>query len=624
MVYGEERWDPYNRVQLSSLMAAQVRPERLTRDQIMSASVVCRIGRKIAAIDPQARCVVEADGRGQPYSRLILATGSKPYVPNIPGIDTPGVYTFRNQSDAEKLRARQVRSRRTVVLGGGLLGLETARAMRRFHTEVWIVEFADRLMPRQLDHDLAGCLQARVEAAGIKVLLGNAVDRIIGDEVVEGVLLKSQRIISCDTVVIAAGIVPRIDMARAAGLKMQRGVLVNETMQTSDPCIYAIGECAQHPERRAGRASGVRIYGAAAPSLEQARIAAHAIAADPIPYSAGPVAMRLKVLNVPVFSMGRIDASALRGAKAWHYRDAKTDTDRKLVMCQGRLVGALSVGEWDHLGRIQGAITEGRKIWAWQLLRFRRTGSPWPERAPAIVADWPASVTVCNCMNVTRGQLSTAIARGHCTVRQLAAVTGASTVCGTCRPLLAELIGGDARPEPVPAHRSLLMTAVAALVLVLLLSLTPGVPYARTLDAVWQWDSLWRNGTFKQISGFSIVGLTTLGVALVVTKKRIVPARGGSVDIWRWSHVVLSFTAMLALAIHTGGRLGSGLNFWLLACILSLILAGVAQTGVIAVAHQLRAGTARRIRWGSAWLHVLLFWPIPILLLFHVIKSYYF
>lgn len=573
VIYGDEPWDPYSRVGLSSFMAAQIDRATLMRDQHLPASIEKRIGCKVVAIEPRRQRVIDATGRAQAYSALVLATGSSPFIPNIPGIQFSGVYTLRDLTDADRLLARQVRSRRTVVLGGGLLGLEAARGMQRFNTQVCVVELADRLMPRQLDHGAAAQLKLHVEAAGIEVTLGDAVEQVLGDGVVRSIALKSGRKISCDTVVVATGIIPVVDLARGAGLEINRGVLVNDHMQTSDPLVYAVGECAEHAERRTGRTAGARIYGAAAPSLEQATVAAHVIAADDARYSGGPVAMRLKVLGAPVFSMGRVNPDTLLGAKPWIYSDAQAGVYRKLATYKGKLVGAIGVGEWSKLTRVQGAITLNRRVWPWQLWRFRLTGSPWRDAGGLSVSEWPAIAAVCNCTGVTRGRLGAAIAEGHCTVKELAACTGASTVCGACRPLLAELVG-SANPEPVHAHRTLLAVTLAALTLVLALGPLPNAPYSDTLDLAWRWDKLWRDDLFKQVSGFSALTLMTVGLVLLVTKKRILSAKLDEFGVWRWIHVTLGVGALLALTAHTGGRLGSALNLWLIACVLCVVFAG--------------------------------------------------
>lgn len=613
VLYGEEASEPYNRVRLSSFLIGELDWQALTRDSTLppGANIETRYGFRVTAIDRENRCVRDATGCVQPYSKLVLATGSRPYVPEIPGIKLPGVYTFRDVRDAHRLLARRVRSRRTVVLGGGLLGLEAARAMQRFNTGVCVVEHYNRLMMRQLDAAAAGDLLAHVRALGIEVILDDGVKRVTGETAVTGVHLRSDRVLPCDTVLVATGIQPNIELARAAGLPIGRGVCVNDSMQTSDPHVYAVGECAEHRNR---------VYGFVAPGLEQAAVAAHSIAGGRANYGGSLVAARLKVLDLPVFSMGPVtEEERLNLGREWQYR--ADGVYRKLVTWRGRLVGAIALGACPDLGRLQEAVVRGRRIWPWQLLRFARTGSPWPEAEQDSVLAWPAAAAVCSCTGVTRGQLGEALTAGCRTVEALAARTGASTVCGSCRPLLSELAGAGA-PAPARGWKVLLGTGGVAAPVALALALVILVPYAATVQVPWQWDLLWRESFWKQVSGFSVLGLSVL-LATISLRKRIRRFTLGDFPVWRVVHAVLGTLTLAGLAVHTGGRLGSNLNFTLMAAFLGVVALGAVAGGVIALKHRLGAGAAR-LRRTWLWTHVLLTWPIPVLLAFHVFKTYYF
>src|SRR5262245_59109363 len=404
VIYGDEPSEPYNRVRLSAFLVGELDWHALTRDLVLppDANIETRYGCAIRMIDRVNRCVRDSTGSAQPYSTLVLATGSRPYVPDLPGVKLPGVYTFRDVRDAHRLLARRVRSRRTVVLGGGLLGLEAARAMQRFNTAVCVVEHYTRLMMRQLDAGAAEDLLAHVRSLGIEVILGEGIRRIVGETAVMGVQLRSDRLLPCDTVLIATGIQPQIELARAAGIHVGRGIRVDDRMLTSDPHIHAVGECAEHRKR---------VYGFVAPGLEQAAVAAHSIAGGQANYRGSLVAARLKVLDLPVFSMGPVtEEGRLDLGREWHFRSP--GVYRKIVTWRGRLAGAIALGPCPELSRLQEGVSRGRRIWPWQLLRFSRTGSPWPEVEQVSVVAWPAAATVCNCTGVTRGQLSAAGAAG--------------------------------------------------------------------------------------------------------------------------------------------------------------------------------------------------------------------
>jgi nitrite reductase (NADH) large subunit len=553
----------------------------------------------------------------------------------IPGIALNGVFTFRSLGDAERLLARRVRSRRTVVLGGGLLGLEAARAMRRFSTEVIVVEHADRLMARQLDHGAALCLQRHVEKSGIEVVVDDAIRAVLGrheaeaalsgemNGTVSGVRLRSGRVVECDTLIVAAGITPNISLAVRAGLALGRGIKVDDRMRTSDPSIYAVGECAEHRGR---------VYGLVAPGFEQAAVAAHCALGGDANYTGSVAATRLKVLDLPVYSIGAVADEAPELARTTSYVDPQQGVYRSVVRRQGRIVGAIAIGRWDELNRVQEAVTARRRVWPWQWLRLRRAGQLWPATEDAHISEWPASAVVCNCTGVTCGQLRGALAEGCASVVQLSARTGASTVCGSCRPHLEALAGNAAAAEPVRGARWLWAAAMIGAVLAALLLLLPGVPYPETADLPWRWDVLWRSSFYKQVSGYALLTLMA-GLAALALRKRVVPAQLGArlsqklklgqYSGWRVVHTVLGAGALTVLLVHSGGRFGSNLNFALSLCVVGAALFGVLAGGAQAREHVAPA-LARRVRRRAFWAHVLTLWPLPVLLAFHVIKTYAF
>ena len=261
------------RARLSAFLAGELRWESLAIDPavLQDPGLERRFGCTVTAIDRAARHVVDSWGRVQPYSKLILATGARPHLPKIPGITLAGVFTFRNFGDAQRLIARRVRTRRTLVLGGGLFGLQAARAMRKSRIEVAIIDHATGLMPRHLDAVAADLLKNHVELAGVRVVLNTGVRSIYGDTRVAGVRLMSGEDIACDTIILATGLRPRVELALAAGLPVRTGIRVDDQLRTLDPDIHAVGECAEH--------RGV-VYGMADPGLEQAQIVAAVLAGE--------------------------------------------------------------------------------------------------------------------------------------------------------------------------------------------------------------------------------------------------------------------------------------------------------------------------------------------------------
>ena len=589
ILYGSEEHLPHNRVRLSSWLAGDVPHDGLWSPLAIppGAQVQQRFGCAVLEIEPDAHCISDSQGRRERYARLVLATGSLPHVPAIPGIELPGVFTLRDMNDATRLMARRASSRQTVVLGGGLLGLEAARAMQRLNTRVSVVEHADRLMARQLDEAGAEALRLRIAALGIECVVGEGARKVLGEERVRGVELRSGAAIACETLVVATGIRPAIALAREARLAHNRGVRVDDQMRTSAPDVYAIGECAEHRGE---------VPGTVAPGLEQAAVAAAHIAGADARLPASVAAAQLKVAGCAVFSMGPVGAEqAPSMAKDHVYRDA-ADNYRKVLIARNRLIGAIAIGEWAQGRRVQSAIARAQWVWPWQTWRLRRHGDLWPDEEATDVAAWPADAVVCHCMGVSRGSIGTAVSRGACSVAAIAHATGASTVCGSCEPLVQELAGASTPAEPVPFHRALWAIALVSSALALIVALSPPIPYPDSVQVPWRWDVLWRDALAKQISGFTMLGLLALGLVLSPRKRIAALRSAGRYDLWRLLHLGLGLLAIVALILHTGMRLGSGLNLALMGAFLALLLLGGVSTGVIATEHRLGAALARRLR----------------------------
>jgi len=288
------------------------------------------------------------------------------------------------------------------------------------------------------------------------------------------------------------------------------------------------------------------------------------------------------------------------------------------------LVGATAVGDWPELSRVQEAIDGRRRLWPWQLNRFRKEGRIWPEVAVAHVSQWPASALVCNCMRVNRGTLTKALARPEgATMEALVCATGASTVCGSCRPLLADLLGEKASLAPAKGWRGLLITSAAALIGALLIYFLKPWPFAESVQGGWSIDQLWRSGTLKQVTGFTLLGLMLLSLGLSL-RKRLRRLTLGDYGWWRLAHALLGTAALVALISHTGFRLGHQLNAVLMMNVLALILLGGLAGGLTALEARWHGPGARRLRYLWTIGHILLFWPLPALIAFHVLKVYYY
>ena len=336
-VIGEEPRLAYNRVLLSAVLAREVsrsdielRPARWWSHR----GVTLLYGRTACAIDPAIRRVRLADGATLPYAQVVLATGSRPIRLNVPGMELPGVMTFRDLGDVASIEAAAQRRARAVVIGGGLLGLEAAYGLAKAGVRVTILHLMDRLMERQLDAHGASMLKRAVEARGIAVQLNAETVGIRGRGRAQSVVLKDGKHIEADLVVVAAGIRPNVELAHGADLGVDRGILVDDHLQTSRPGIYAIGECAEH--------RGV-CYGLVEPACEQARVLAAHLAGEEAHYPGSVLATNLKVSGVNVFSAG--DFLGAPGTEQLVLSDPGLGTYKKLVIRCGRLVGAVLFGD---------------------------------------------------------------------------------------------------------------------------------------------------------------------------------------------------------------------------------------------------------------------------------------
>jgi nitrite reductase (NADH) large subunit len=351
-VIGAEPRLAYNRVLLSSVLAGEtashdieLNPAAWWRDR----GVTMKYGCLATAIDVGRRELKIANEESIAFSKLVLATGSTPLRLNVPGADLTGVHTFRDSRDVDLLLTLAARKKHVVVVGGGLLGLEAAYGLVRQGTPVTLVHLMDRLMERQLDAPAAELLESLAERKGIRILLNANTARLHGETRVEGVELADGRRIDADAVIFAAGIRPNVTLAKDAGIPVNRGIVVDDSLQTGAPDIFAIGECAEH------RGS---CYGLVEPAYEQARILARHLAGGAASYDGSIVATNLKVSGVSVFSAG--DFMGGDGSETIVLNDVRHGTYKKLVILDGRLTGAVLVGD------------VGDALWYLELIRSRQ------------------------------------------------------------------------------------------------------------------------------------------------------------------------------------------------------------------------------------------------------------
>jgi ferredoxin-nitrate reductase len=421
VMLGEEPGPVYNRVLLSKLLARTAGPVELELRPLSwyaKHQVDLRGGCRADALDLDARRVIDESGGRHPYDALVIATGSRPFVPPIPGAALPHVDVFRTWRDADALAATPPGTR-AVVVGGGLLGLEAAAGLHARGIVVTVIELAGHLMNMQLDAGAATILRRDLERQGIACMLGRSAARIASDRVV----LDDGCEIACSRVVVAAGVRAETSLARAAGLECRRGIVVDDELRASAPGVWAVGECAEHRGT---------VYGLWAPLAQQARVAGAQIAGDPGAFHGAVQATTLKVSGVDVYAGGGSAAAAPAGHDEIVLSDTRRGVYRRLVLDGDRLVGGVLVGDASAARRLSEHLRTGDDV-PEDLLAL--SGAP----AKALASD-PAA-TICSCNAVTVGEVQTAIRRdGLTTVAQVGARTRATTGCGGCGADVQELL----------------------------------------------------------------------------------------------------------------------------------------------------------------------------------------
>lgn len=353
VVIGAEPHPNYNRILLSAVLAGDKTLDDIVvnpRSWYDERDIRLITGTAATAIDRRARCVTLADGRAVRYDKLLLATGAKPLAPPIPGVGFANVRAFRDIADVRVLIEAARKGRRAVVIGGGLLGLEAAWGLKRRGMSVALVHLMPTLMERQLDAAAAALLLRSLEHRGIEVLVNSQTEEIAGTGRADAVVLADGRRLPADLVVLAIGIRPNIELARAAGLDVNRGILVGDDMATSDPDICAVGECIEH---------NGQVFGLVAPIWDQARVCGAQLAGDDAElYVPPPVFTSLKITGIDVFSAGAL-AAADDADEEITLHDASGGLYKKLILRNDRVVGSV----------LFGSIADGP--WYVQLMRDR-------------------------------------------------------------------------------------------------------------------------------------------------------------------------------------------------------------------------------------------------------------
>jgi NAD(P)H-dependent nitrite reductase large subunit/NAD(P)H-dependent nitrite reductase small subunit len=437
VTFCEESRSAYDRVGLTTFFAHRD-AERLMlarSEWYAENDVELHIGDRASAIDRKSRVVKSDKGVAIRYDYVVLATGSYPFVPPVPGIESAGVFVYRTIEDLQNIIAYSGNARRCAVIGGGLLGLEAAKAAYDLNLETHVVEFAPRLMPRQVDENGSRVLVRKIESLGVKVHLQTSTKAIHGAGRVERLEFNDGTSIDVEMVIISAGIRPRDDLARASGLTIgeRGGIAVNDRLETSDPRILAIGECALH--------AGM-VYGLVAPGYEMAEIAAANLTGGARHFSGADLSTKLKLMGVDVASFGSYELPPDR-ATPLLFEDPFGGIYKKLMFSPDgtRLVGGILVGDASDYGRLAMLTKDESPLPCRPHELMMGTSKPIAALGLDSLSD---SAQICSCNNVTKKTLCSAVHdEGIDTLDMLKQCTKAGTGCGGCVPLMTDILTSE-------------------------------------------------------------------------------------------------------------------------------------------------------------------------------------
>lgn len=449
-LFGAEPHPNYNRILLSPVLAGEQAFEDIVLNDLnwyAEQRIQLLLNRKVVAIDRRRRVVTADDGTQAEYDRLVIATGSNPFILPVPGNRLAGVIGYRDIADTQTMIDAAQRHSHAVVIGGGLLGLEAANGLKQRGMDVTVVHLADWLLERQLDRTAGKLLQSALEARGIHFRLNTVTDELMdnGEGRVCAVQFKGGEVVPADLVVMAAGIRPNTELAERAGLPCNRGILVNDTLQTYDPRVYAVGECANH--------RGIA-YGLVAPLFEQARVCANHLAMLGFArYQGSVTSTKLKVTGIDLFSAG--DFMGGDGTETITLSDPIGGVYKKLVIKDDVLVGACLYGDTADGGWYFRQVREGADISGIRdhLMFGESALGDVGHQGQSSAASMPDSAEVCGCNGVCKGTIVKAIqANGLFSVDEVKKHTKAASSCGSCVPLVEQIlistVGGAADVKP--------------------------------------------------------------------------------------------------------------------------------------------------------------------------------
>ena len=438
-MFGDEPSGNYNRIMLSQVLngTRDVREIFLHPQEWYAWNgIKLHAGVRASQINRETKTVVGDNGLTVSYDKLLIATGSRPFVPPMDGTTLeddspkPGIFVFRTLEDCRRIAGYANKCRKVAVIGGGLLGLEAARGLLNFGCEVHVVHLTDRLMDVQLDEEAAKILQTSMAQMGIRVHLEKITTGISGEDRVTGLQFKDGSTLDCDMVVISCGIRPNSELAKECGLTVERAIVVDDHMRSVDDAdVYVVGECAQHRGK---------VYGLVAPLWEQGAVLADHITgknADAV-YQGSKISTKLKVLGVELASWGQTQASS-EDDETISYSEPKRGIYKKLVIRDDQLIGGILMGDLTKASELMPAFDRGSLLAEDRASLLFDIGAPVKQRYSML--EMPDEAPVCQCNGVNKGTIRKCVLAGAKSLGAIMSQTRAGTGCGSCKSLVQEI-----------------------------------------------------------------------------------------------------------------------------------------------------------------------------------------
>ena len=616
-IFTEESLPPYDRANLSKCFHRSLKtPPLLDQKRWYEKNgISLHLSKKAAHLDASNKRIRFLDNSIIGYDKLVLATGSRPDIHAIEGAELENVFTYRNWQDLLKIESFCRPDRTIAVIGGGLLGLEAAAALHQAKCRIKVYETANTPLCRNLSETAGAVLLKSMKTLGIEVLLKYQLEKILSNNGKLNLVFRGNVFAEADGVVLATGTRPCDELAAESGIQVspKGGFLVDETLSTSDPDIFALGDCASFRHDS---------FGFVQPAYEQADVLAARFCGKDETYVPTGRNCRLNIMGIELSAYGE------NLGEGEHLVYEVNGDYRSLVMHRGKLIGATTIGKWDQATALGVAVSENLRVPHRQKKHFCTSGQLDMLTHMGNVTTWSADAVICQCTHMSCQAVKNAISEGFDSLAKLEKYTQAGGQCGSCRPLLLGLLHPQSQEvqgqAEIPGHRKdhLWWVALVGLIFCMLFWAPWQMPPVDSVQSLnYKWSQFWNSFFAKQVTGFTTAGLS-LSALILSLRKRMAWFQWGEFAVWRVLHACVGILTLLTLFLHTGLSMGHNLNFWLATCFVGLNTLGAFAAIASSSRARKTAGTQTTFQVWMTRLHIIFFWPYPVLLAAHVYKVY--